>query len=201
MSTLPQPSHTAQEREHAEPTESLRPVPLVVIIVTLAMVLIGAGYILLSDPFGASELGDQRTLAALRPAVASATGQVDGKQVFSAQCAACHQASGQGLPGVFPPLDGSEWVNGDARIVANILLHGINGELTVAGTTYKGTMPAFGHLGDAELAAVASYVRSSWSNKTAPLNADLFAQERSANARTTPFANAAEIEAAAKAKP
>jgi mono/diheme cytochrome c family protein len=198
MSTLPEPSHTAQEREHAEPTESLRPVPLVVVLVTLSMVLIGAAYILLSDPFGASELGDQRTLAALRPAVASATDQVDGKQVFSAQCAACHQASGQGLPGVFPPLDGSEWVNGDARVVANILLHGINGELTVGGTTYKGTMPAFGHLGDAELAAVASYVRGAWSNKTAALNADLFAQERSANPRTTPFANGEEIKAVAK---
>jgi mono/diheme cytochrome c family protein len=195
MSKLPEPSHSAQQREHAEPSESLRPVPLVVVIVTLAMVVIGAGYILLSDPFGAAELGDQRTLADLRPAVARSGQGADGKQLFSAHCVACHQASGQGLPGVFPPLDGSEWVNGDERIVANILLHGINGELTVSGTTYKGTMPAFSHLGDAELAAVASYVRASWSNKAAPLKTELFVQERTANPRTTPFANAAELEA------
>ena len=195
MSNLPEPSHSAQQREHSEPSESLRPVPLVVVIVTLAMVIIGAGYILLSDPFGASELGDQRTLADLRPAVAQTGKSVDGKQLFNAQCVTCHQVSGQGLPGVFPPLDGSEWVNGDERIVANILLHGINGELAVAGTTYKGMMPAFGHLGNEQLAAVASYVRSAWSNKGEPLKAELFAQERSATPRTTPFTNAAELEA------
>ena len=195
MNKFAEPEHTAQRREHAEPTESLRPVPLVVTLITLAVVIFGAGYILFSEPFGASELGDQRTLADLRPAVARAGQSVDGKQLFSAHCVACHQASGQGLPGVFPPLDGSEWVNGDERIVANILLHGINGELTVAGTTYKGTMPAFSHLGDAELAAVASYVRASWSNKATPLKTELFVQERTANLRTTPFANAAELEA------
>ncbi len=195
MTKLPEPDHTAQQREHAEPTESLRPVPLVVVLVTLAVVIFGAGYILFSEPFGASELGDQRTLADLRPAVAQSGQSVDGKQLFNAQCVTCHQAGGQGLPGVFPPLDGSEWVSGDERIVANILLYGINGELAVAGTTYKGMMPAFGHLGNEELAAVASYVRSAWSNKGEPLKAELFAQERSANPRTTPFASGAELEA------
>lgn len=195
MTKLPEPDHTAQQREHAEPTESLRPVPLVVVLVTLAVVIFGAGYILFSEPFGASELGDQRTLADLRPVVAQSSKSVDGKQLFNAQCVTCHQASGQGLPGVFPPLDGSEWVSGDERIVANILLYGINGELAVAGTTYKGMMPAFGHLGNEELAAVASYVRAAWSNKGEPLKAELFAQERSANPRATPFASGAELAA------
>ncbi len=201
MSKLPEPDHQAQQREHAEPTESLRPVPLAVVLVTLAVVIFGAGYIMFSESFGDPALGDQRTLADLRPAVAGAGQAADGKQLYNAQCVACHQASGQGLPGVFPPLDGSEWVNGDERVVANILLHGINGELTVAGTTYKGTMPAFGQLRDAELAAVASYVRANWSNKAAPLSAELFAQQRAANPRTTPFANGAEIQAAAGQRP
>ena len=76
MSELPEASHAAQQREYCEPSESLRPVPLVVVIVTLAAVLFGAAYILLSDPFGPSGLGDQRTLADLRP-VAKQAGQAD----------------------------------------------------------------------------------------------------------------------------
>jgi len=197
MPNLLEPSHPAQAREHAEPSESLRPVLLVVVLVTVAMVIFGAGYILFSDPFGASALGDQRTLADLRPSAGAPTGQADGKQLFNAQCVACHQASGQGLPGVFPPLDGSEWVSRDERILANILLYGINGELTVAGATYKGAMPAFGHLSDAELAALATYIRTSWSNKAAPLTAALFTEERAAHPRNAPFTSAAELEALA----
>lgn len=119
----------------------------------------------------------------------------DGKQLYAALCVACHQASGKGLPGVFPPLDGSECVQGDERTVANILLHGITGELTVAGTAYKGAMPAFKQQGDAELAAVASHVRSQWSNKAAPVTAELFAKERKAGTRTTPFSGGAELKA------
>lgn len=182
------PSNKAQERENAEPEERIRPVPLLAIAITVAMVLFGVVYILTSEPFGTPELGDRRTVADLSgPVPAAAGAAVDGKAVFAAQCAACHQATGKGLPGVFPPLDGSEWVQGDARTVANILLHGITGKITVAGADYSGAMPSFQQLGDAELAAVASYIRSEWSNKAEPLPASLFAQERKASTRTTPF--------------
>jgi mono/diheme cytochrome c family protein len=182
------PSNKAQERENAEPEERIRPVPLLAIAITVAMVLFGVVYILTSEPFGTPELGDRRTVADLSgPVPAAAGAAVDGKAVFAAQCAACHQATGKGLPGVFPPLDGSEWVQGDARTVANILLHGITGKITVAGADYSGAMPSFQQLGDAELAAVASYIRSEWSNKAEPVPASLFAQERKASTRTTPF--------------
>lgn len=195
MSKIPEPPHSAQEREHAEPSETNRPMPLIVLVVTLLTVAFGIGYILLSEPLGHTDLGDRRTLADLRPAVARAGQGADGKQLFSANCVACHQAGGQGLAGVFPPLDGSEWVTGDERVVANILLHGIDAEITVAGKTYKGSMPAFGHLTDVELAAVASHVRSSWSNKAEPMKAELFAQERTAHPRTTPFTSVDELKA------
>ncbi|MBK7314625.1 c-type cytochrome [Candidatus Aalborgicola defluviihabitans] len=188
--------HAAQERENEEPEERIRPVPLAAVIVTLTMVLFGVVYIFLSEPFGNAELGDRRTLADLSgPAPVAAGAAVDGKAVFAAQCVACHQATGKGLPGVFPPLDGSEWVQGDARTVANILLHGINGKITVAGTDYSGAMPSFQQLNDAELAAVASYVRSNWSNKAEAIKPDLFEQERKSSTRTTPFEGGAALKA------
>jgi mono/diheme cytochrome c family protein len=191
----PAPS-PAELREEADPTERVRPIPLVVAAVTVGMVLAGVGYILMSDAPGAAALGDRRTLADLAGPVHTA-GAADGKQVFTANCVACHQAGGTGLPGVFPPLDGSEWANGDPRVVANILLHGIDGEITVKGATYKGSMPSFKQLGDEQLAAVASYVRSNWSNHAQPLKADLFAAERKASTRDHPFEGGAALKALA----
>ena len=192
------PLHVAQERENAEPEERTRPMPLVAAAITMAMVLFGVVYIFISEPFGNAELGDRRTVADLSGPVPTAAGAaVDGKAVFVAQCVACHQTSGKGLPGVFPPLDGSEWVQGDARTVANILLHGINGKITVANVDYTGAMPSFQQLGDAELAAVASYIRGEWSNKAQPLPSTLFEQERKASTRTTPFEGGAALQALA----
>lgn len=193
----PAPS-PAQAREQAEPSERSQPIPLVVAAITLAMVVSGAAYILFSEPFGQAGFGDRRTIADLSGPVASAA--ADGKQVFTANCAACHQASGKGLPGVFPPLAGSEWVSGDERVLANILLHGVTGDITVAGNDFKGSMPSFQQLGDAELAAVATYIRSNWGNRAAPIQAGVFAAERKAAARKTPFDGGAELKALA-AKP
>ena len=202
MTEKPDPSHNAQERENAEPEERIRPMPLAAVAVTLAMVLFGVVYIFVSEPFGNANLGDRRTVADLSgPAPAAAGAVVDGKAVFAAQCVACHQATGKGLPGVFPPLDGSEWVQGDARTLANILLHGITGEISVAGTSYNGAMPAFAQLGDAELAAVATFIRSNWSNKAEAVPADLFVQERKANPRTTPWEGGAALKALAAGTP
>jgi mono/diheme cytochrome c family protein len=199
MSTETKTRTPAQAREQAEPSERTQPIPLVAAAITLAVVLAGASYIFFSEPFGAPGLGDRRTLADLRgPAPGAAA---DGKQLFTANCAACHQATGKGLPGAFPPLDGSEWVVGEPRIVANILLHGVTGEMTVGGNVFRGSMPSFQKLGDAELAAVATYVRSEWSNKAPPIGADVFAAERKAASRTTPFASGDEVKALAVKAP
>jgi len=195
MSNEPEPRSRAQRREEIDPSERSRPIPLIVAAVTLAVVGCGVVYILLSEPFGPADLGDRRTLADLRPALSRPGQGADGQQVYNGNCVACHQASGKGLPGVFPPLDGSEWVNGDERVLANILLHGITGEINVLGQTYKGAMPPFPQLSDAELAAVLSHVRSAWSNKAAPLKTELIEKERKSNPRTAPFSGGDELKA------
>ena len=185
----------AQGREEAEPSERSQPIPKLFLIFALAHVLWGAAYIVLSGPFGPSTLGDRRTLADLSGPAPGAAGVADGKKVFTVNCAACHQATGKGLPGVFPPLDGSEWVTGDERTLANIVLHGVAGELVVMGASYKGAMPAFAQLSNAELAAVLSYVRAEWSNKAGAIKPELIEAERKAGTRTAPFNGGAELKA------
>jgi mono/diheme cytochrome c family protein len=88
-------------------------------------------------------------------------------------------------------------VNGDASKVAEILLLGIDGPITVKGATFQGVMPAFGHqLSDAEIAAVASYVRSSFGNKSPAVTADVVKAERAKlGNRSTPWAGGAELQA------
>lgn len=191
----------AQERENEEPEERIRPIPFVAELVVLAMVIFGVVYILMSDPPGDPLLGDRRTLADLSgPAPAAPGAAVDGKALFAAHCVACHQATGKGLPGVFPPLDGSEWVHGDERVLANILLHGVQGDIEVAGTHYNGAMPAFAQLSDGELAGLANYIRTSWSNQSPEVKVELFEREREAgSARTTPFEGGAALKALAAA--
>lgn len=179
----------AQQRENPDPTEKDRPIPWYVLVGVGALFAWGIGYILTvrdDDP----ALGDRRTIETLQAkAGGTAGGAVDGAQVYSAQCVACHQASGAGLPGVFPPLADSEWVVGDEKVAAAILLHGVTGKLTVKGTAYNGQMPAFGEkLGDAEIAAVLSYIRGNFGNKAAAVTPAAVKAAREAGAeRKEPF--------------
>lgn len=82
----------------------------------------------------------------------------DGKKVYG-NCIACHQAGGGGIPGQFPPLVGSEWVDGGTARLGAILLHGINGPFKVAGQTYNQLMPPWNNLSDEKIAQVITYVR------------------------------------------
>lgn len=197
MSTEPnKPGSAQRQREKEDPLEENRPLPWFLVMSLGAMAMWGAFYIY-STPSGEnSAFGDQRTVADLRPPVvlAGAAPQVDGKQLFGAKCAACHQGTGLGVAGVFPPLAGAEWVTGDEKILANILLHGINGELVVKGNKYNGAMPAWNSLSDDELAAVLTYIRSDWGNAAPPIKADTLKSQRElTKARTEPYAGGAAI--------
>ena len=92
--------------------------------------------------------------------------KVLGKKLFSANCVTCHQANGQGQPGQFPPLAGSEFVVGDAsnRLIA-IVLKGLQGPVQVKGQGFNNAMqPWEGQYTDQQIAAILSYVRSDWGN-------------------------------------
>ncbi len=182
-----------RDRENNDPAEDIKPLPRLLIAITLAGVVWGSYYLATSASEVSPLLGDQRTVAAFAAPPADAA--VDGAQVFSGKCAACHQASGLGLPGVFPPLAQSDWVTGSDQRLVQILLHGIQGPIAVAGTTYNGLMPAWKSLSDAEIAAVATYVRGAFGNSAGAVSADLVAAERVATAsRTTPWAGGQELE-------
>lgn len=175
-------THDAQARENPDPHERNRPVPVLVLLMVTALLVWAVCYIFFTQHDDAPELGDQRTLATLEAAEkAGAAGVADGAQIYSANCVACHQATGLGLPGVFPPLAGSEWVLAADKVAVNIMLHGVSGKLTVKGTVYNGQMPAFkDKLGDAEIAAVLSHIRSNFGNAGGKISPDVVAAEREA---------------------
>jgi len=115
--------------------------------------------------------------------------QVSGQTVYNDVCAVCHQPSGEGNEEMYPPLAGSEWVNGDAGRMVRIILNGLTGPVEVAGVEYNSVMPAWGAtLSDAQLAAVATYVRSAWGNKgSAVSTAEVTAIRAAGRSRTTPW--------------
>lgn len=115
-----------------------------------------------------TKLGIALLAATLSGALAApALAAPDGKALFAGNCAACHQASGEGIPGAFPALAKNKFVVGDPKLVAATVLNG------------RGGMPAFrDSLKDDELGAILSFVRSSWGNKAAPIPAATFAAVR-----------------------
>jgi mono/diheme cytochrome c family protein len=164
---------SSHKTEHADPHEQHNPVPKIVLGLVAGLVVWAASYIWTERADGLAQLGDRRDAQALAQGAAAGGARVaDGKQLFAANCQACHQATGQGLPGVFPPLAGSPLVTGDPVVLSQIVLHGLTGPVEILGTTYNGVMPAFGEqLGDTELAAVLTHIRSEWGNQAPPIDA------------------------------
>lgn len=189
-------SSAQRQRENDDPDEGIRPLPWFLVMFLGAMAMWGAFYIYITPSGEDSAYGDQRTVATLRPpeAVAGAAPKADGKQLFGSKCAACHQATGQGVAGVFPPLAGSEWVMGDEKVLVNILLHGVEGVMQVKGVDYKGAMPAWHTMSDEELAAIMTYIRSDWGNTAPAIKAETVkAQREATKARTGPYAGGQEL--------
>ena len=104
-----------------------------------------------------------------------------GEQLFLANCAACHQATGLGVPGAFPPLAKSIWVTGSEDRLIKAILAGFAGEIEVNGVKYNGNMPNIGAgLKDGQVAHIATYVRQAWGNSAEPVMDTKVAEVRKA---------------------
>jgi mono/diheme cytochrome c family protein len=98
--------------------------------------------------------------------------RIIGRQVYKMNCEACHQATGQGLPGQFPPLVGSEWVVGEGpNRTVRIVLSAVAGPIEIKGDRFDSSaMPAWKLvLNDEQVAAVVTFIRSEWGNKAGPV--------------------------------
>ena len=110
-----------------------------------------------------------------------------GGKIYGQNCASCHQASGMGQPGSYPPLAGSNWVQGSKLRLSAILLKGLQGPVTVqgaGGTFGVQVMPAQETtLTPEKLANLMTYIRSEWGNKGDAVTVD------DVNAAKTKFAS------------
>lgn len=86
-----------------------------------------------------------------------------GSRIYAQNCAACHQPEGQGLPGAFPPLAGSDFLLADTDRAIGALINGLSGTIEVNGVEYNGVMPAV-RLSDEEVANVITFINKSWGN-------------------------------------
>lgn len=98
----------------------------------------------------------------------------EGRQKYLTTCAGCHGSDGAGATRMGPPLAGSEWVLGDEKRLALIILHGMEGPLEVAGKTYDApdilpVMPAHSTMDDGSIAAILTYIRNEWGNQAEPI--------------------------------
>jgi mono/diheme cytochrome c family protein len=87
-----------------------------------------------------------------------------GQEIYMKYCMACHQASGSGVPGMYPTLQNTDWVNGDKSRLISLLLNGQQGEIKVNGQVFRGVMPTHQYLTDEQIADVLTYIRSQFGN-------------------------------------
>lgn len=172
------------KNEKNEPVEGSSKEFLDVPIILLSLFIgFGATYLALETPNMSMEEGDSRTVTKSNedievkkvPVAASSFDELfkKGEKLYQANCQACHQASGKGIPGAFPPLEKSEWVTGSKEQLVAIILYGLQGEVTVNNEKYNSSMPGqMGNLTDEDVAAVSTYIRNSFGNE-----ADLVATE------------------------
>jgi len=174
--------HAILLREKPEPTEGYSPLPLMLLGLMSALILFSAIYLGRYSGGFDPMVYDERILPGMLEGGAPVVQdpKVIGRRVF-ANCIACHQTTGLGLPGAYPPLAGSEWVQGTENRIVRIVLNGLSGPITVKSTTFNNSMPAFGpQLRDDQIADVLTYVRSEWGNNAPAILSDKVKEIRAA---------------------
>ncbi|MGI9086656.1 MAG: c-type cytochrome [Chthoniobacterales bacterium] len=180
-----QKTHAAIHREKTEPRAGLEPLSIWLIAVYGLAIFCGGAYLGRYagnfsgdglDPLGgAPHAGRGGAAGAAAGGLAvELTSAERGKKIFSANCATCHQATGLGVAGQYPPLAGSEYVDGGTRRLGMILLKGLEGPVTVKGAQFGSAVmqPWEKTLTDAKIADVLTYVRQEWGNTAPPVAAE-----------------------------
>ncbi len=108
-----------------------------------------------------------------------------GKQLFTGTCSVCHQANGEGLKGVFPPLAKSDYFAKNPKKMVNAMLHGVSGKVTVNGVEYNSVMPPMNQLTDDEVANIGTFVLNSWGNPGGQVTKEQAAASRAENPNAT----------------
>ncbi|HYE33385.1 MAG TPA: c-type cytochrome [Methylomirabilota bacterium] len=101
-----------------------------------------------------------------------------GRTLYLRNCVICHQVTGMGMPGTFPPLAKSDFLMNERERSIRAVVEGMSGEITVNGKRYNGSMPP-ALLKDDEAAAVLNYARNSWGNKGEAITAEEVGRIRS----------------------
>jgi mono/diheme cytochrome c family protein len=172
----PDPPAKPVHQNGAEPAAGFSTVPIWLVMVFGGMFYWGTTFISdhaggfskdVYDPYQSYE-----EVNAANPQDPTQKMNAEGRKIFEATCAACHQLTGMGQEGKAPPLSGSEWVqaSGGDRI-ARIALNGLTGPITVKGIQWNLTMvPWRDNYNDEQIASVLTYIRSHFDNKAGPIN-------------------------------
>ncbi|MGH8182200.1 MAG: cbb3-type cytochrome c oxidase subunit II [Rhodanobacteraceae bacterium] len=164
---VPVPPAFAPEHGYVIPTQKAK--ALVAFLMSLKQPAI-PGYTMHGGMGGPTSAAPPATSAAAAATGGYAYDAAKGKAAFDSTCAACHQASGEGVPTAFPPLKGNAAVaDAEPTTQLDTILHGRHGTV-IGGTAYSGVMPEFAsQLSDTEIADIANYERSSWGNHGKPV--------------------------------
>ena len=115
-----------------------------------------------------------KTSSTQKPAIAIPAGNL----IYTNYCASCHKPGGDGVTGNFPPLKENPRVTGDKKSLIAVVLNGMSGPLHVKGVEYNQAMPSFKFLSDKDVAAVVSYIRTSFGNKAGAVTIEDVAKAR-----------------------
>lgn len=182
--------HGVVEREHAIPETGQMPLPVWLLGLCALCIGFGAYYLggfnggFRADGLSERAVGSAALTETTGPAAGGGAAAVvspfdQGKKLYAANCAQCHQTSGIGVAGQYPSLVGSPWVQGSPKRLAMLLLKGMQGPHPVGGVTYNGAMPSQEkNMGDKKIAAVLTYIRNEWGNKGTEIPPELLAATR-----------------------
>lgn len=172
-------AHEELAKETAGQNQGFVPVPFSLLVV-FGLVVLWAGVYL-----GTYSGGFSGKVFTEKPGQGGKSGPVAppdpvkiGEKLFNANCAQCHQQTGLGQAGQFPPLAASEWVLGSTNRLTHILVRGIQGSIHVKGGVYNNQMPAWNTLKDEQIAGILSYIRQAWGNSAPPITKDQVAAGR-----------------------